>query len=90
MNLSLKQLSTQETACTAIQITSASNILQMLQITLTKLSEVSDLPIKIICGDKDKYLIRQQLNEMSCQSEVYLNGDISTPEPAIIFTITLP
>lgn len=89
MNLSLKQLSTKSTECTAIQITDSSNIFNLFQITLTKLSEVSDLPIKIICCEKDKYLIRQQLKEMSCQSEVFLNGDISNPEPSIIFTVTL-
>ena len=81
MNLSLKQLSTRDTVCTAIKIT---NTLHLLKITLTKLSEVSDLPIKIICDEKNKYLIRQQLNEISCGSEVFLNGDISNPEPPIL------
>ena len=90
MNLSLKQLSTSDTECTAIHITNTSNIMNLFQVTLTKLSEASDLPIKIICGEKHKYLIRQQLNEMNCRSEVFLNGDIAKPEPSILFTVTLP
>jgi len=53
------------------------------------LLEVSDLPIKITCDDQNKYLIRQKLNEMGCGSEVFLNGDITHPEPSIIFTVTL-
>jgi len=90
MNLSLKSLNTKNTACTAIQITNTSHVLHLFQTTLLKLSEASDLPIKIICGEKDKYLIRQQLSEMNCQSDVYLNDDTSNAEPSIIFTITLP
>ena len=90
MNSSRNQLSTKDIECTAIQITNAANILNLFQITLTKLSEASNLPIKIICGEKDKYLIRQHLNEINCQSEVFFNGDIYSPEPAIIFTVTLP
>jgi hypothetical protein len=89
MNLSLKQLNTRNVECTAIKITNPSNVLHLLQITLTKLSEVSDLPIKIICDEQNKYVIRQQLNEMSCGSEVFLNGDISNPEPSVLFTVTL-
>ena len=90
MNLSLKQLTTQHTECTAIQITNTSNMLHLFKQTLINLSEASDLPIKVICGEKDKYLIRQQLTEMNCRSEVFLNGDITKPEPAILFTVTLP
>ncbi len=90
MNLSLKQLSIKDRECTAIQITNASNIFHLFQTTLIKLSEASDLPIKIICSEKDKYLIRQQLNEMSCQSKVFLNGDTSNPEPSTILTVILP
>jgi hypothetical protein len=90
MNLSSKPLSIKDTAYTAIQLTNTSNILHLFQVTLLKLSEASDLPIKIICGEKDKYLIRQQLSEMSFPSDVYLNDDISRSEPAIIFTVTLP
>jgi len=90
MNLSLKQLSSQYTECTAVQVNNTSNILHLFKVTLTNLSEASNLPIKIICGEKDKYLIRQQLNEMNCRSEVFLNGDINTPEPSVLFTVTLP
>jgi mannose-1-phosphate guanylyltransferase len=90
MNLPLEQLSTKDSTCTAIEITNTSNILHLFQKTVTKLSEASDLPIKIICEKKDKYLIRQQLNEMRCGDKVFLNGDNANPEPAIIFTITLP
>jgi len=90
MNLALKQLSTSSTECTAIQITNASNMMHLFKMTLSNLSEASGLPIKVICGEKDKYLVRQQLNEMNCCSEVFLNGDISTPEPSVLFTITLP
>ena len=89
MNLSLRRLSTRDVECTAIKITNLSKVLHLLQITLTKLSEVSDLPIKIICDEESKYLVRQQLNEMSCGSEVFLNGDILNPEPSILFTVTL-
>ena len=60
-----------------------STVLHLLQKTRTKLSEISDLPIKIICDDQNKYLIRQQLNEMSCGTEVFLNGDITNSEPSI-------
>lgn len=89
MNLSSKQLSARNVECTVIQTNNASNVLHLLQKTLTKLSEISDLPIKIICDEKNKYLIRQQLNEMSCGTEVFLNGDVSNPEPSILFTVTL-
>jgi len=81
---------TNDVASTAVQITNSSNVMHLLQITLIKLSEASDLPIKIICGEKDKYLIRQQLNEINCQSNVYMNEDVSVHEPSIIFTVTLP
>ena len=90
MNLALKQLSSRSSECTAIQITNTSSMMHLFKMTLTNLSEASDLPIKVICGEKDKYLVRQQLNEMNCRSEVFLNGDISNPEPSILFTITLP
>jgi len=90
MNLALKQLSTSSTECTAIQITNTSNMMHLFKMTLSNLSEASDLPIKVICGEKDKYLVRQQLNEMNCRSEVFLNGDISSPEPSVLFTVTLP
>ena len=83
MNFSLKQLSTRDAQCTAIEITKVSTVLHLLQKTRTKLSETSDLPIKIICDDQNKYLIRQQLNEMSYGTEVFLNGDITNPEPSI-------
>jgi hypothetical protein len=53
MNLSLKQLSTRDTECTAIKMMNTSNIFHLLEITLTKLSEASDLPIKIICDKKN-------------------------------------
>jgi hypothetical protein len=89
MNLSSKLLNSRDAECTAIKINNASNVLHLLQKTLKKLSEVSDLPIKIICDEKNKYLIRQQLNEMSCGTEVFLNGDISHPEPSVLFTVTL-
>jgi hypothetical protein len=90
MNLALKQLSSRSSECTAIQITNTSSMMHLFKMTLTNLSEASDLPIKVICGEKDKYLVRQQLNEMNCRSEVFLNGDISKPEPSILFTVTLP
>ncbi len=89
MNLSLKQLNSRDAECTAIEMTNAPNVLHLLQKTLTKLSEVSNLPIKIICDDQKKYLIRQQLNEMNCGTEVFLNGDITHPEPSVLFTVTL-
>jgi mannose-1-phosphate guanylyltransferase len=89
MNLSSKQLNTIDVECTAIKVNNVGNVLHLLQKTLTKLSEVSDLPIKIICDEKNKYLIRQQLNEMNCGTEVFLNGDIANPEPSILFTVTL-
>ena len=90
MNLALKQLSTGSTECTAIQITNTSNMMHLFKMTLSNLSEMSNLPIKIICGEKDKYLVRQQLNEMNCRSEVFLIGDISNPEPSVLLTVTLP
>ena len=90
MNLSLKHLSSRTTECTAIKITNSSSMLHLFKLTLVNLSEASDLPIKVICGEKDKYLIRQQLNEMNCRSEVFLNGDLAKPEPTILFTVTLP
>ncbi len=90
MNLSLEQSTTQYTECTAIQISNTANMLHLFKQTLINLSEASDLPIKVICGEKDKYLIRQQLNEMNCRSAVFLNGDIAKPEPEILFTVTLP
>ena len=64
-------------------MTNESNVLHLLQKTRTKLSEISDLPFNIICDDQNKYLIRQQLNEMSYGTEVFLNGDIINPEPSI-------
>jgi len=90
MNLSLKQPNPKNIPCTAIKVMNTSNALYLFQKTLTKLSEASDLPIKIVCNEKDNYLIRQQLSDMSCQSDVYMNGDDSIPDSSVIITITLP
>ncbi len=86
MNSQLKQANKIDIGCTAIQISHASNVLGLFQTTLSKLSEASNLPIRVVCGDQDKYIIRQQLKEMNCQSEVFMDEDLSNEGPSIVIT----
>lgn len=86
MNASSESLKSNISSNNNIQIVYPKNTLKYLQSTITKLSEVTNLPIKIICGAKDKYVVRQQINQINCQSKIYMDEELCSANPAIIIT----
>lgn len=86
MNRQPNHTNTNNSSRTTIEIVHSANSSHMFQSTIRKLAEITELPIKIICGDKDKYLIRQQINEIQTNAKVFIDGDESNPSPSIIVT----
>lgn len=86
MNTQLNQSNNSNEQRTTIEIVYNSTSSNVLHSTISKLAEVTNLPIKIICREKDKYLIRQQINEIQCPNGIFIDGDIASVAPSIIVT----
>jgi len=70
----------------SINLSYSTNRLHLFKTMVKQLSEVSTIPIKIVCDSKDRYVLRQAIYDVSTNLQVMFDDECSTNEPSIIIS----